>query len=243
MGNAQSRKRYFFVGYRGDKNFNITPPTLPEYQTTVGDIIGLFKDYPVREVNYNRRDSEYQPDDYIRLAPEDKKILPGLLQGESMNVMGRRGGLVGFSDKLAKKWVDRLSDMPFSMHCLLRIRWDGHCPTMSSSCSQYIHPLLDRPLTVRELSALMGWTDGITPAGPLPTAQIAKGICPEVGVWLAEQAVAYLDDAWGRDDWSSSWNHKIGQWEGYEYDDRPLEKVFNLTNFAPERRQALCTTA
>ena len=125
--------------------------------------------------------------------------------------------------------------MPFSCHCVRRIAWDMQCPTIHGSAGRFLHPSEDRPLTVREMSLLMGWPDGMTPRGYNPVGQIAKGVCPEVGVWLAEQVQLYLDDEWGDEDYESSYDDLAGQWVGRRCDPGQTEKVFDLTKYAPAK--------
>ncbi len=73
----------------------------------------------------------------------------------------------------------------------------------------------------------------MTPLGEKPYHQIAKGVCPEVGTWLAEQAALFLDGAWGGDDWSTRWDAPTGRWVGEEFTGQPREKVLNLSTFVP----------
>jgi hypothetical protein len=75
----------------------------------------------------------------------------------------------------------------------------------------------------------MGWGD-VIPAGRAPIAQLAKGVVPEAGEWLAKQAKLFLDGYWGSEDWCSRYNANIGVWEGQ---DTPgaVEKTFHMTEY------------
>lgn len=230
FGNAQQRRRYFMVAYRGHGNFNVSLPELPQYKTTLRNAIEHLESAQTRL--FDMRDEEYEPDaslDLPWLGGEWREMLKLLPTGFSFNTFAKY-----HTDKLPplmrEKWEDRSSELPFSMHCPYRLAYDVACPTLWGSC-QYVHPKFDRLLTIRELSIIMGW-DGYTPIGPKPIPQIVKGIVPAVGCWLAEQARLYLDGAWdGADDYASKYNAKTRVFEEALHTDR--EKVFNLTDYAP----------
>jgi len=226
FGNAQQRKRYFFVAYKDDKTFNITPPVLDEFYPVTYDAIWSLRDRPTNEIKFNKT-MDYDFDSYIRLTPNEKAVLPRLPNGWGLNSFAR----YSYDDlppDLKLTWDLRSSNMPFSMHCIGRVNWLTPCPTIHSSGSRFIHPHHDRPLTIGELATLMGWPQ--IPCGPSPVAQIAKGIVPNVGEWLAQQAKLYLDGYWGNEDWESSYNDKTSMWEGY-VSNGAIEKTFNLTRY------------
>lgn len=235
FGNSQHRRRYFFFAYKRDKNFNVVPPPLLDRHATVRDFIEAYQGYAVKEGRIWTA-VDYDPDTYDKRTVDEKAAMPHLLPRESLNCLARRGGPL--TPRYQERWDLRLSQIPFSLHSITRLDYDGSCPTLAGSCGALVHPELDRTLTVRELSRLMGWPEGITPMGPRPAAQIAKGICPEVGVWLAEQAQLYLNDHWGKEDWSSRWNGE--QWVGDIFSDDiapPDEKVINMTMYAPQKEK------
>jgi hypothetical protein len=87
---------------------------------------------------------------------------------------------------------------------------------------------------VGELSAIMGWPMGVIPVGPNPVGQIAKGVVPAVGEWLARQVQHYLQDDWGAEDWESTYDAKQGCWVGQHLADKPTEKVFNLSHYTKD---------
>lgn len=76
----------------------------------------------------------------------------------------------------------------------------------------------------------MGW-GGEIPCGGDPAALLAKGIVPEIGTWLAEQAIKNIEGGWGDKDWSSKFNDKTGVWDGEFHSDSPVEKVIHMGNY------------
>lgn len=232
FGNAQNRKRYFFVAYKDDKNFNIIPPKTPERHTTVGDVLSQFEHIDARPVRF-RKNTPYGPDSYMDWNDKIKEQAKLVPQGFDLNRLAReRPDLLTRESQVT--WEYRLSNMPFSAHAIYRLHKDGYMPVISGSAERFIHPHYNRGLTMRELSALMGWPEGVYPVGDSPIGQIGKGICPEVGAWLAEQVKLYLEDHWGDEDWESSYNHKKGVWEG-RVTHGFAEKTFNLTSYCPPK--------
>lgn len=233
FGNAQHRKRYFFVAYQGDKNFNVAPPELPAYRTLLRDAIGDLESVEVKPFTWH--DESPHPDSYFGgLTESEWEMLPKLEHGWDLNKFARYRCDEMPAD-MQKRWKERLSDMPFSMHCARRLCYDTYAPTLFGGCTGLIHPVHDRPLTIRELSHIMG--NDFYPKGFKPTAQIVKGICPQVGTWLAQQAQYYLDDVWGDDDFCSTYDYKKQQFvEG----ERPshIEKLFHITEYRPRACRA-----
>lgn len=224
FGNAQHRKRYFFVAYKADKNFNIKPPQVVQPHATVWDKIGGM-DYPVQKVKH-----PMQPDHHWDTPRPE--IIPYIPQGFDLNKIGhQRPELFENCEYYKTQWENRASDLPFSLHSLCRLKADGYMPVISGSSQRYVHPFEDRTITVRECARLMGWD--IAPKGPNPFGQIGKGVCPEIGVWLAEQAKLWHEDHWGDEDWESSYCDKTGMWVGRHNPGQ--EKIFNLTRYAPEK--------
>lgn len=239
FGNAQHRKRYFFLAYRDDKTFNIKPPrVLPERHTTVGDVLCTPEMLNRKVEPWNFKDLDYHPDCYRRPCAAVYDIIPHMPKGYGLNTMGRRRleVLEQYAPDMADKWHERTSNMPFSMHDAYRLNDTYVCPVVAGDSYRFVHPTLDRPLTIRELSTLMSWP--IFPIGDQPFAQLGKGIVPDVGEWLTEQVVLYLDDHWNGEDWESSYNDREGEWVGKDFtgdDTRPPEKIFNLTRYCPQK--------
>jgi len=241
FGNAQHRKRYFFMAYKDDRNFNIEAPRCVERHTTVADVI-CTKELMSREVSYSRfgKKSTFDADTCMQRADFEEQMFRFLPPGFCLNQIAHFSPdvLPQCPEKIQYRWRTRTSDTPYSMHCIKRLNGDDFMPVISGSAGRYIHPILDRTLTLRELSLLMGWPSGITPVGDDPIGQIGKGICPEIGTWLAEQALLYVDDAWGKEDWESSYCDKTGHWVGHDYSNdkiKPPEKMFDLTTYCPAK--------
>lgn len=245
-GNAQRRKRYFFVAYRDDKNFNVSKPALPGRCTTVRDVLEepRFAEARVREYKLNGTDNiDYDANCYTELTDDEKSVLSYMQEGWSLNHLARtyNESLGEINAHFGQLWRRRTSDLPFSLHGIARIRNDWFCPTIASTSDRLIHPIKDRPLTLGEIAAMMGWPEGHIPVGPNPVAQIGKGVVPATAAWLAAQIRDYLDDAWSEDDFEST--YRSGEWFGTDYTrtlSHPVEKVFNMTAYLPPMEGKRC---
>lgn len=227
FGNPQQRKRYFFVAYKDCYKFNVEPPVLDPYYPVLYDALWDIKDLPTEEGDLHTKDAEYHPDCYVWLTPDEKHCVRNLPNGWDVNTLGRYARDL-LPETYKFKWDYRTSDLPFSLHSVVRTNWLRPSPTLHSSCQRFIHPLHHRPLTVREICAIMGWPG--FPVGPNPAAQVAKGIVPAIGKWLADQATLCLDRAWGDEDFESSFDAKTGTWVGGDSTGR-LEKVIDMTQY------------
>ena len=237
FGNSQNRRRYFFVGYQRGRNFNIVAPVLKDRRITTDDILHPLEWRPTRAARLYSRAADYDGDCFENITPDEWAVLPILRPGEDLHGLARSryDELAKASPRFAETWDLRSSHLPFSMHGVRRLRGDGPCPTLHGSCARYIHPRLDRPLTVLELATLMGW-EGAIPAGHDPCGQIAKGVVPVIGEWLARQVDMYLRNVWKGDDWSSSYDAREGQWVGERHLVEPVEKTCNLTRYVPSTK-------
>jgi hypothetical protein len=164
----------------------------------------------------------------LTLTKKEKALVPLLPNGWDLNLYAKWAPETLPKD-WEEKWHLRTSCMPFSMHGIMRLNWLRPFPTIHSSAGRWIHPDHDRPMTVGELATVMGW-GGLIPKGPNPVGQIAKGVTPAAGEWLAEQARAYLDDEWGSEDWESKYCNDDCVWKGGNAEGA-LEKTFNLTRY------------
>jgi site-specific DNA-cytosine methylase len=223
FGNPQFRQRYFFVAYKGDRNFNVEPPDLPDYQPTVFDMIGHLRNVETRGAN-----GVLEPDDYTLLKPAYMEALKVLPNGFHLNSLGRCASHL-LPSELKEIWDSRTSEIPFSLHCPRRLTWFASSPVLTGSCAKLIHPQQHRPCTLRELSLLMGWHD-TCPIGQDQAAQLGKGVCPDVGRWLAQQVNHYLSDAWGSEDWESKYNPSTGIFMGGDCHGA-IEKCFDLNSY------------
>lgn len=225
FGNAQQRKRYFFVAYRDNLKFNIEPPLLASpYEPVLWDAI---KHLRGRETHEEVRGEGYDFDTYTRLGPDEAALVPHMPNGWCMNAMAEFAYEI-IPESMKRVWDTRASNMPFSMHCVSRLCYFRPCSTLHSSCGRWLHPEYDRPITYGELSTVMGWPD--IPRGNGPCAQMAKGVVPDVGEWLAKQAQHCLNGYWGTDDWESTYNPNTCTWDGDDATGK-VEKTFNLTKY------------
>jgi len=233
FGNAQQRKRYFFVAYKRDHTFNVKAPPMLQRWTTVGDVIltSEFKQYKTRPVKW--RNNDWDADCYTLLCENDRALIPHMPQNFDVNHMAEFCYDV-LPEAYKDRWDWRVSTLPFSLHSAHRLIPEHTMPVISSSSFRFVHPIEDRTLTLRELARLMGWPPSITPVGDHPIGQIGKGVVPAVGTWLAEQCLMYLDDAWGGEDWESSYCSKRNEWVGKWLKEDQPEKTFNLTKFGPQ---------
>ena len=242
-GNAQKRRRYFFVAYKDNHNFNVVLPKLPEYRVTVGDILGqqFFENRPVYEGNLTGKcNVDYTMDTFKKLSKKDKAYIPYLKQGECAHSLVKRDEdlFEQICPEMYEKWITRVSNIPFSLHAPVRLKWNGHCPTIASTSRNLIHPIYHRPLTIGEIAALMGWPLGFIPAGPDPVGQIGKGVVPATGKWLAEQIKLYFENYWGNEDFESTYYHHRDTWVGKLNVQGAKEKVFNLTHYLPTFKES-----
>lgn len=229
FGNSQQRRRYFFVAYRNNRNFNIQPPEINPYQNFLYDSIYHLRNRQTNKVHPGAL--EYDFDSYGDLTPDEWKCLSHLPNGWGLNTLAQYATDI-LPEAYQFRWNYRISDLPFSLHAIFRLNWLRPAPTLFSSSVRWIHPDENRPVTIGELSTMMGWREGTIPVGQWPVRQISKGIVPAVGKWLAEQVELYFNNHWSSDDYESTFNANTGTWEGEDTTNR-LEKIFDLTTYKP----------
>lgn len=79
-----------------------------------------------------------------------------------------------------------------------RLNWDKPSSVITGGIT-YVHPELDRFLTIRESARLMGLPDRFTFSHPSHAyAEIGKAVSPTVGLWLSQQIEEILADPLGR---------------------------------------------
>lgn len=233
FGNAQYRRRYFFVAYRGG-NFNVRVPPMPARKTTVSEPLAVaasLAELPVEEHDF--KTSDYHPDCYAKLPPDERVLVPYLEQGQDVNAYAAANEeefMRVATRKYRDRWRVRCSKIPFGLHCPRRLQADGYSPTLHTSACKLVHPTEDRPLTVREIATIMGWPSDDLPEGPLPVEQIVKGVDPDVGEWLADQVARFLEGQADRRDLAVE--HRKDGWYEVELDGSPTEKVVNMTHLA-----------
>lgn len=228
FGNSQLRKRYFYVAYRDHLTFNVDPPAIPSgYHATMWDAIGHWREDPGQPW-HPIEGGDCPPDGYVALSEDEIHVLPKLPTGWSLNALAA----YNFDALTANQkaiFERRQSNKPFSLHCVRRLAWCTWAPTVHSGVKRWIHPELNRPLTLREVCAIAGWPEGKYPVGPEPFEQVAKGICPDAGEWIAQQASKCLRGEWTAD-WSSSYDPDESEWVGRDTAGE-REKTFDLTQY------------
>lgn len=243
FGNAQYRRRWFMVAYRDDLVFNPIVPTPPKIMVTVGKVLAPLTKYDGRAepARYNRKGAEYHADSYQRVRDDDWRLIPLLPAGGSLNHFHHEHGPAFFKKHghLSGYEVSKnaRSPTPFGVahNRILRLKLDGPCPSLVGNCCNWVHPLHDRTLTVRELAALMGWRRDVIPVGDYPAAQIAKGIVPAVGEWMAEMAAAAIRGENEDVSLEIEWLPAKKRFKTVEVDDAVRVKTFQFTNLIPKK--------
>lgn len=191
LGSAQRRRRYFFVASK--TRFTPTMRSVT-CQTTTRDVIERLEPLSVREMHPLLVEDD--PDVHRRIKPDDRALMTVLLPGMNVNRLYRTDPEA--VERAAPRVADRGLFSPYGRPCsvvfqLSRLIYDDVCPTLHSGADQYIHPRLDRLLSIRELASLMGWDSW--PVGEAPVRQLVKGLIPAAGEWIARQVEASLDNA------------------------------------------------
>lgn len=191
FGCSQQRRRYFMVAYRKGLPFGCSHPPF-EPRPTLGEVIFQLPETDGDVMLRHSICTEYGPNSYAKLSACEAIVAPHIEQGMSLNQFANRNPelLEKLSERMYMRWLLADSPMPFSMHCITRPREDQGSPTLFTSRFRMLHPRKNRPITVGEFAALMCWPDGVIPRGPNPFAQMAKGICPPIGKWIADQVLA-----------------------------------------------------
>lgn len=199
FGNAQLRRRYFFVAYRTPV-FNAEPHEVKP-RASLHDVIGHLEEQKTDEVHLNLKHAIYHPDCCHRLLGESRRVTPFLKPGECIHNFAKRDEdlLEELCPGMFLKWLFRRSSRPFGILCLKRLDWGYRTPTLTSGAVKFVHPSKDRTLTVRELALIMGWD--VLPVGDKPVQQLVKGVIPYIGEWFALQVKRSLEKYWGNDDW------------------------------------------
>ncbi len=229
FGNAQNRKRYFFVAYRDNYKFNIQPPQMWPYRPALWDALKPFMDTPT--VPQDGHDGDLGPNTSYYTNPSEAEFISHLPNGWGMNSMA-----LHMRNKLSPKyqsiWDERNSDLPFSLFCTTRLSMTKFAPTLFTGSRGYLHPCFDRGLTPNEFGSIMGWPAGVLPVGNNVVQQLAKGICPDIGEWIAQQVLLSANKHWGSDDWESTYCPKVKKWFGGNATGKD-EKVIDLTRWYP----------
>jgi site-specific DNA-cytosine methylase len=240
----QFRKRYFFVAYKRDFIFNIKKFKVRDEPTTVRDIFEQLPDVSNPPADYlSRRDTKYGPDVRYRLSDDAEGVLAYIPPGQTLNNLHHEKGPRFFDEiglpNLAERSRRARSEIPFGVAntTLVRLHWDRGCMTLAGSSGLIIHPDHDRSLTVREIAALMGWPPNVIPTGQDPAGQIAKGIVPACGRWIAKSVAMSLRGEFD-DDVETHWDRKNRKFVDVEADGKE-EKFIDVTWACPEKVERL----
>lgn len=203
LGSPQFRRRYFMVAWREGRVFHVVPPRVHKRAATVWDCIGDLDKRKTHGMNLLVKNVEYDDDVYSWTSPknagswnegansENFRCIPKLEQGEGLNNLHHRYGSKIFKrlgcPRFYARSLNAQSIIPFAAVAnAQRLYADRQCPTMTGASAMFVHPHHDRTLTVRELCRLMGWPDDVTPVGKDPGGQLALGVIPAAGKWIAD---------------------------------------------------------
>lgn len=192
-GVPQRRRRFFILASRfSNWNLSSVPvETTPDQEVTVQD---AFIDLPEVEANTWTENTEYLNTEsaYTRLMKDDRfwkrttkehKILNHLPMNHRKNIIERFSilhqgeGLKGLFARLSPEELEEYQKnkvMPKTIYVKrnYRLRWDEASPTVTSHClDEFVHPVQNRALTVRECARLQSFPDSYDfVGGPYLTA-------------------------------------------------------------------------
>lgn len=192
-GVPQRRRRFFILASRfSDWDLSSVPvETTPDHEVTVQD---AFIDLPKVEANTWTENTEYLNTEstYTRLMKDDgfwkrktneHKILNHLPMNHRKNIIERFSilhqgeGLKGLFARLSPEELEEYQKrkvMPKTIYVKrnYRLRWDEASPTVTSHClDEFVHPVQNRALTVRECARLQSFPDSYDfVGGPYLTA-------------------------------------------------------------------------
>jgi site-specific DNA-cytosine methylase len=234
IGVPQQRKRFFGVAYKDGLNFNVDIPQVKS--KTMFQAIGDLVDIPAGAF-VNRNMTKCICDDkvygkvngrpvYNHVAfpfpPEEACVIKYLKEGDSLYELTDEQLKTS-----AKLWKKKQDGKGFSWAPPQRGYMNGLSRVIYSRSFTYIHPTLDRSLTVRESARLMGFPDGWVFWGTHPLVQIGNGVSVTVASWVAGEVKKALTGAWGGEDFQVTWNPKKKQLEKKDATGQRV-KVFEL---------------
>ena len=238
FGNAQHRRRVFFIFYREDLQlpvYEVTEQLLhKDRHRVIFDVIGGYwnttgylvdealaikgektlYDYSITQDDLETwRHGDLRGHYYETCDYEDVQVLYPLIKEDwSLNDISTED-LAMSCERLHRV---RKRGSSFSFHATRRLHRYKHCPVIYSGSGHYLHPEFDRPLTVLELQRLMGFDEAWTVLGPAPISQLGKGVCLQVARWIGSLLKASLTGAVKR----------VGdpgeRWEQFHLDDSAL---------------------
>jgi len=207
FGVPQQRRRYLFVASRRGCRFGAELPedarTENDKALTTWQAIGKHSRRKTRPVKMGRKTVECRPDDRLELDDERSRLIPYLEEGWSFNhlvfhkpeAMDKENAV-----SMREKW-DRYNEkghlhnspIGFDTNNCFRLKKGTCAPTLHKGCNELVHPKHNRTLSIRELCALMAWPSGVFPIGPHPHQQLARGVAPPIGRWLAGEIAASMN--------------------------------------------------
>lgn len=171
FGVPQERRRYIVVGIRKDlcSNGTITLPTAPKslHTTTVGEAILDLQKYPVGyspKYPAQEYDEDDQVSEYAKQLRHNCKAVPNHITTNSTAIAIERFKQI----KPGKNFHSLSNDMkstyakPERTQNTIYLRLDPNVPSgtvVNVRKSMWIHPILDRAITVREAARLQSFPD------------------------------------------------------------------------------------
>lgn len=178
-GVPQRRKRYFILAAKNPELSIEAPEETCNQEVTVRD---AFIDIPKVVANtwkenptYLKKESTYsrlmQNDDFWHRQTKEHKLLNHLPMNhrkhiiERFSILRQGEGLKGLfarltPDELAEYQSRKVIPKTIYVKRNYRLRWDEASPTVTSHClDEFVHPVQDRALTVRECARLQSFPD------------------------------------------------------------------------------------
>ncbi len=178
-GVPQRRKRYFILAAKKPELSIEAPEETCNQEVTVRD---AFIDIPKVVANtwkenptYLKKESTYsrlmQNDDFWHRQTKEHKLLNHLPMNhrkhiiERFSILRQGEGLKGLfarltPDELAEYQSRKVIPKTIYVKRNYRLRWDEASPTVTSHClDEFVHPVQDRALTVRECARLQSFPD------------------------------------------------------------------------------------
>ncbi len=178
-GVPQRRKRYFILAAKNPELSIKAPEETCDQEITVRDafidipkvVANTWKENP----NYLKKESSYsrlmQNDDFWHRQTKEHKLLNHLPMNHRKHIIERFGilrqgeGLKGLFARvtpyeLAEYQSRKVIPKTIYVKRNYRLRWDEASPTVTSHClDEFVHPVQDRALTVRECARLQSFPD------------------------------------------------------------------------------------
>ncbi|MDE5757762.1 MAG: DNA cytosine methyltransferase, partial [Allobaculum sp.] len=178
-GVPQRRHRFFILAAKDEKYQIVSPEETCKNEVTVKDafidISEVVANTWTENPFYIEADSEYsllmKDDKFWRRETTEKKLLNHLPMNHRKHVIERFGilrqgeGLKGLFARLSPQELEEYQKrkvIPKTIYVKrnYRLRWNEASPTVTSHClDEFVHPVQDRALTVRECARLQSFPD------------------------------------------------------------------------------------